>query len=218
MKTTIKIIFLTSLLVIAYFAGEEIALVRPVDSANFAYPHAFDDLYAKLLQTSSANRVCSVEKMTGGDVGAKINACDHVLGLQKGEIRLTGGGQIATQVVISSGHTLRIVSGNYSATTNGAVIRLKDDSSLTCDSWTPTLEESKGTVAVTSPFTIVTPYNGASADAPNGSLSQNISIKGCHLKSARTDFNSAPPAIHLGNCHNCRVEGNWLESTRSIGI
>ena len=49
----------------------------------------------------------------------------------------TGGG--ATQVDLSSNHT-PVVSGTYSATTNGAVIRLKDNSSLVCDSWGPTLQ------------------------------------------------------------------------------
>lgn len=215
MKQTLLI----TILIGAFFAicfgcqGERLA-----QSAGFIASHESNKESEDSLKASLPARTCSVEKMGGGDVGAKINACDQSLGAESGEIQLTGGGNIATQVVISPGHTLRVMSGNYTATTNGAVIRLKDNSSLTCDSLTPTLEESKGLVGVTSPFTIVTPYNGASADAPNGALAQNILIKGCHLKGARTDFNSAPPTVGLGNCHNCRVEGNWLESTRSIGI
>jgi len=211
MKTTIIITVLTSIFSVNCFGYRAERLSR---TADFAPQGVNEDS----LQVSSAARICAVEKMSGGDVGAKINACDKMLGAQSGEIRLTGGGNIATQVVVSTGHTLRVVSGNYTATTNGAVIRLRDNSTLACDSLTPVLEESKGSVGDTSPFTIVTPYNGASADAPNGALSQNILIKGCHLKGARTDFNSAPSAIALSNCHNCRVEGNWLESTRSIGI
>lgn|GEM_PF-7031607 len=31
-------------------------------------------------------------------------------------------------------------------------------------------------------------------------------------------FNSAAPAISLGNCRNCEVSGNWLDGTHSIGI
>ncbi len=113
---------------------------------------------------SEDNRICYAEKMSGKDVGEKVNACDTALGSQRGEIRLSGGGNIATQIVVSSNHTLHVISGDYWATTNGVVIRLKDNSNLMCDSWTPTLRESTGRAGVTSPFTIVAPYNGASAD------------------------------------------------------
>jgi hypothetical protein len=170
------------------------------------------------LTTPEGDRVCVAAQMSGGDVGTKINACDAALGTDKGEIWLTGGGTIFTQVVVSSHHTLRVLSGDYPAATNGAVIRLKDNSSLVCDSWGPTLQESTGALGVSSPFTIVTPYNGASADSPNGALAQKITIRGCHFKGARSDFNSAPQTVALGNCRNCQVTNNWLENTRTIGI
>jgi hypothetical protein len=170
------------------------------------------------ITTETGDRVCVAAQMSGADIGAKINACDAALGSAKGEIWLTGGGNIATQVVISPNHTLRVMSGTYPATTTGAVIRLKDNSSLVCDSWGPTLQESTGSVGVNSPFTIVTPYNGASSDSPNGALAQNIVIRGCHLKGARSDFHSAPQTIGLGNCKNCQATNNWLENTRTIGI
>lgn len=172
----------------------------------------------RITPPSPNDRVCVAAQKSGGDVGAKINACDAALGSAKGEIWLTGGGTISTQVVISSNHTLRVKSGDYPATTNGAVIRLKDNSALVCDSWAPTLQESTGSVAVSSPFTVVTPYNGASADAGNGTLSQNISVRGCHFKGARSDFNSAPQTVAMSNCRNCQVTNNWLENTRTIGI
>lgn len=170
------------------------------------------------LTPPEGDRVCVAAQMSGSDVGAQINACDAALGTDKGEIWLTGGGTIFTQVVISSNHTLRVLSGDYPAETTGAVIRLKDNSSLVCDSWGPTLQESTGSVGVTSPFTIVTPYNGASSDSPNGALAQNITIRGCHFKGARSDFNSAPQTVGLGNCKNCYATHNWLENTRTIGI
>lgn len=218
MKTVINLILVISILAVGYLVLGASGSILPVSHSNVANRRAMSERYRNWFAYAAADRFCDVSKMGGADVGEKINACDKMLGSQKGEIRLTGGGNIATQIVISSNHTVRVISGNYPATTNGAVIRLKDSSSLICDSWTPTLEESKGTNGVTSPFTIVTPFNGASIEAPNGTLSQNILIKGCHFKGARSDFNSAPPTVHVGACHNCRVEGNWLESTRSIGI
>ncbi|HBB89371.1 MAG TPA: hypothetical protein DC047_17340 [Blastocatellia bacterium] len=164
--------------------------------------------------------VCLAAQMNGRDVGAKINACDAQLGNRKGTIRLSGGGTIATPVVISSNHTLEVVSGTYPATNDGAVIRLKDDSSLICNSWDAILLESTGRTATTGvkPFTIVAAYNGTSNDAPNGTLTRNLNVKGCHFRGARSDFDSTSQTISLSNCHNCSATNNWLEATRTIGI
>jgi parallel beta-helix repeat protein len=164
--------------------------------------------------------VCVASQMNGRDIGEKINACDARLGNARGTIRLSGGGTIATPVVISSNHTLQVVSGVYRATNDGAVIRLKNDSSLSCDSWDAVLLESTGKIAGTgvTPFTIVAAYNGSSADALNGTLAQNLNVKGCHFKGARSDFDSSSQTVSLGNCHNCSATNNWLEATRTIGI
>jgi hypothetical protein len=169
---------------------------------------------------ASAGGQCLTSQMRGSDLGAKINACDTRLGGGKGVILLRGGGTIATPVVISANHTLRVSSGIYQATNDGAVIRLKDDSALVCDSWDAVLEESTGSndrVGI-KPFTIVAAYNGTSPDSLNGSLARNLAIKGCHFRGARRDFDSASQTIALGNCHNCSVTNNWLEATRTIGI
>ncbi len=169
---------------------------------------------------SALSGACLPSQMRGNDVGAKINACDAKLGSGKGTIRLTGGGTIATPVVISPNHTLQVVSGTYAATNNGAVIRLKDDSSLICNSWDSVLQESTGKndAGGVKPFTIVAVYNGTTADAPNGSLARNVVVKGCHFKGARADFDSASQTVSLSNCHNCSATNNWLEATRTIGI
>src|SRR5438128_2187420 len=95
------------------------------------------------IQTAAGGQ-CLPSQMRGDDMGAKINACDAKLGNNKGEILLMGGGTISTPVIISSNHTLRVSTGIYKATNNGAVIRLKDASSLVCDSWNAVLEESTG--------------------------------------------------------------------------
>ena len=174
---------------------------------------------AARVQTASGGP-CLPVQMRGNDVGAKINACDAKLGSNKGVILLSGGGTISTPVTISSNHTLRVSSGIYKATNDGAVIRLKDDSSLVCDSWDAVLEESTGKndQGGVKPFTIVAAYHGTTLDSPNGSLSRNLVIKGCHLRGARSDFDSASQTVALANCHNCSVTNNWLEATRTIGI
>jgi parallel beta-helix repeat protein len=167
-----------------------------------------------------ATTTCLPSQMRGNDVGARINACDAKLGTAKGTIRLIGGGTIATPVVISPNHTLQVVSGTYAATNNGAVIRLKDNSSLICDSWDSVLHESTGKndAAGVRPFTIVAVYNGTMPDSPNGNLARNVVVRGCHFKGARSDFDSASQTVSLANCHNCTATNNWLDATRTIGI
>lgn len=136
-------------------------------------------------QTATGSRVCQVSRMAGADIGAKINACDASLGAGKGEIVLTGGGNIATQVIISGNHHLRVTSGTYTSTVNGVTIRLKDFSSMACDSWSPVFVESTGVFGVQSPMTIIAAYYGSGSEkgAANGETNSNsITVKGCHLQ------------------------------------
>jgi parallel beta-helix repeat protein len=140
---------------------------------------------ARVQTGGGAARVCRVSQMAGADIGAKINACDAALGASKGEIVLTGGGQITTQVIISSHHHLRVVSGTYTSNVNGVTIRLKDYSSMACDSWSPVFVESTGVYGVQSPMTIIAAYYGSGSEkgAANGENNSNsISVKGCHLQ------------------------------------
>lgn len=134
-----------------------------------------------------------------------------------GTIRLTGGGTIATPVVISPNHTLQVVSGTYAATNNGAVFRLKDDSSLICDSWDSVLQESTGKndAAGIKPFTIVAVYNGTTADAPNGSLARNVVVKGCHFKGARSDFDSTSQTVSITATIAASRTTGWKRPARS---
>jgi len=190
-----------------------------VVAALFGLPAAPTVQTGARIQTAAVGQ-CLASQMQGNDVGAKINACNAKLGNNKGVILLSGGGTISTPVTISSNHTLRVSSGIYHATNNGAVIRLKDNSSLVCDSWDAVLEESTGKndQAGVKPFTIVTAYNGTSLDSPNGTMTRNLVVKGCHFRGARRDFDSASQTVALANCHNCSVTNNWLEATRTIGI
>jgi hypothetical protein len=155
----------------------------------------------------------------GADVGAKVNAADQSLGNDVGEIRLSGGGAIVTQVVIGSRHTLRVMgNGTYTSNLNSAVILLKDNAQLKCDSWDPILQESTGVRGITDPWSVVLAYNGGTLASPNGALSQNLNVTGCHFRGANRSFSSVAGAVSVGNCHNCQVTDNWLEGTRSIGI
>ena len=166
------------------------------------------------ITTETGDRVCVAAQKSGSDVGAKVNACDSDLGTSKGEIWLTGGGNISTPIEIRSNHTLRVLSGTYTASTSVQVIRLHDNSTLRCDSWAPVLQESTQTGG-NEVFTIVEDFASANR---NGDPSANIQVTGCHFKGARSDFNSTPQTVSLGNCHNCSATGNWLENTHTIGI
>ncbi|MGI9065980.1 MAG: hypothetical protein ACR2HX_06200 [Pyrinomonadaceae bacterium] len=169
-----------------------------------------------VVATQTGDRICFAAQAAGADVGAKVNTCDALLSVSKGEIHLTGGGNIATQIILSPHHTLRVLSGTYTATVNGAVVLLKDNTAVDCASWSPTLAESTGTTGGTnSPFVIIGDHAGHTA---SGGTNVNITVRGCHLKGARGDFNSASQTIGLGNCQNCTVESNWLDATRTIGI
>lgn len=174
------------------------------------------------ITTDTGDRVCVAAQMSGADVGAKVNACDTALGSAKGEIWLTGGGNISTRIVVGSHHTLRVLSGTYTASTPGTVIWLKDNTSMRCDSWAPVFEESTATntgggigADGTPVFTIVKDFSGGNS---NGALTQNIQVSGCHFRGARSDFSSAPQTISVSNCQNCKLTGNWLDATRTIGI
>ncbi|HZE71881.1 MAG TPA: right-handed parallel beta-helix repeat-containing protein [Pyrinomonadaceae bacterium] len=147
----------------------------------------------------------------GADIGARINAADKSLGERRGEIIVEGGGTIATQIVVSSGHVLRLMPGTYSARTADAPILLKSGSSLIGSGWESIIVES----TVPGQFTVIGAYAGTLV---NGNADSNINIRDIQIKGANPGFNSAPQAISLANCSNCNVDHVWVNGTRSIGI
>jgi hypothetical protein len=161
---------------------------------------------------AGAGRRVEANSFPGADLGAKINAADRSLGSAAGEITVRGGGRIATQVVISGGHTLRLSSGTYAPSTAEIPILLKSGATITGAGMDQT-------VILESPaknqFTIIAAFNSAHR---NGEADERINISNVQLKGANPDFNSAPQAVALGNCSNCTVDGVWINSTRSIGI
>jgi hypothetical protein len=163
-----------------------------------------------LAQRATSPKVVNANQFPGADLGAKVNAADRALGASGGEIRVSGGGRIETQIVISANHTLRLGAGRYVAT-NTTPILLKSGSKLIGASWDAIILEP------TAPgqFTIIAAYNGAQR---NGAADNDILIKDVQLRGANPGFNSAPQAISLGNCSRCTVDHVWLNGTRSIGV
>jgi parallel beta-helix repeat protein len=172
-------------------------------------------------QTRGGRRV-DAERFPGADLGAKINAADKSLGAGAGEVVVSSGGTVRTQVVVSPGHTLRFASGTYASEVGGSTYLLKDGASLRCGRGVVLLESTAPKTSRTgigplrsSLFTIVQDHAGSTR---NGTVSRNLTVEGCTFRGARKDFNSAYQTVSMGNCHNCRVEGNRLENTSTIGV
>ncbi|HEY0407303.1 MAG TPA: right-handed parallel beta-helix repeat-containing protein [Pyrinomonadaceae bacterium] len=157
-------------------------------------------------------RVLTADQYPGADIGAKINAADKDLGSNPGEIVVNNGGTIRTQIIISSGHTLRLMPGTYAAQTAAVPILLKPGSSVVGAGWNNTI-----ILESTAPgqFTVISAYNHS---IRNGTADSNLLIRDVQIKGANSGFNSAPQAVSLGNCANCTVERVWINGTRSIGI
>jgi hypothetical protein len=149
-----RVIHLISLFAIAAFVSSLTAesraparvtpTVPAPRSVNF-HSHRWPSVFHQVPQNpkSVRGRVVIASAFPGADVGAKVNAADESLVNDVGEIRLSGGGAIVSQVVIGSRHTLRVMgSGTYTSNLNSAVILLKDNAQLKCDSWDPILQES----------------------------------------------------------------------------
>ncbi|MFN2511650.1 MAG: right-handed parallel beta-helix repeat-containing protein [Pyrinomonadaceae bacterium] len=176
--------------------------------------------------TSQAGRTCDARRQPGPDLGAKVNACDRILGSGAGEIILTGGGTISTQILLSPGHTLKLVGrGIYASRVEGPAVVLDNNTSLVCENWDSILEE--GTALEASPgvgfsartgqsvFTIVQNRSGIISHA---NKNERLRVEGCHFRGARKDFNSAVQTVSLGNCENCIARNNWFESVRTIAL
>jgi hypothetical protein len=167
------------------------------------------DVNARQGQTGA--RAVEANGFPGSDLGAKINAADRALGGAAGEIVARDGGRISTQVVISSGHTLRLMPGTYATVTAEIPILLKPGAAVVGAGWETILLES------TAPgqFTVINVYNNAQR---NGNSDSDVTIRDLQIKGANPGFNSAPQAVSLGNCKNCLVDHVWVNATRSIGI
>jgi hypothetical protein len=156
-------------------------------------------------------RTVNANDFPGQDLGAKINAADRSLGAGSGEIVVKGGGRIATQVIISSDHVLRLLPGTYATNTAAIPILMKSRSALIGSGWESIIVES----TAAGQFTVISAYGQS---VLNGTPDSDLSIRDLQVKGANPGFNSAPQAISLGNCSNCLVDKVWVNATRSIGI
>jgi hypothetical protein len=158
-----------------------------------------------------SGRVLSANDYPGQDLGAKINAADRALGANVGEIVVKGGGTIATQVVISSGHVLRFLPGTYVTKTSNIPILMQSRSSVIGSGWGSIIMES----TAPNQFTVICAYNQSIL---NGKPDSALVIRDVQIKGANPGFNSTYQAISLGNCSGCTVDKVWINGTRSIGI
>lgn len=157
-------------------------------------------------------RSVRADRYPGADLGAKVNAADKALGTSAGEVVMSGGGTISTQMVISANHTLRVERGTYAATTTLAPILLKSGSKLIgTANWDAIILES----TAKGQFTVISAFNHAQR---NGSADADITVKDIQIKGANPGFDSAQQAISLGNCSRCVVDHVWINGTRSIGV
>ena len=168
---------------------------------------------SSLAQTRPRSRAITVNasKAPGADLGAQINAADKALGNASGEIIVSGGGTILTQVTISSDHILRLSAGTYVTKTTTIPFLLKPRASIIGSGWDSIITES------TAPgqFTVIIAYNNS---VNNALADTDLLIRDVQIRGANSGFNSTYQAISLGNCSNCTVDNVWINSTRSIGI
>ena len=167
---------------------------------------------AQTRQRTSSARVIDANRLSGSDVGSRINAADKALGTGAGEIVFRGGGRIETPIVISARHTLRLGAGTYQPSTPAVPILLKQGAILTGEGWDKTIILES---TAKDQFTVVGAYNGM---IRNGAADADIQISNLQIKGANPGFNSAPQAISLGDCSRCVVDRVWINATRSIGI
>ena len=162
-------------------------------------------------QRQTSGRVVEASSFPGADLGERINAADRSVGAAAGEIVARGGGRIATQIVVSAGHTLRLMPGTYAPVTQTIPVLLGRGASLVGAGWESILLES----TATGRYEVV---SGEGNARRNGDPDSGITIRDIQIKGANPGFNSAPQALSLGNCKDCTVDHVWINSTRSIGV
>jgi parallel beta-helix repeat protein len=153
----------------------------------------------------------------GTDLGQKINAADKDLGTRPGEILVRDGGTISTQVVISSGHTLRLAPGTYRLATEllweGAIL-LKSHTSVIGAGWDTIIVEPPKTGWI-----IFQSFEDIRTQPAHSGTDSNISVSDLQVKGANPAAEgSVRQTVNLGNCHNCNVSHVWFNGTGVIGV
>jgi len=170
-------------------------------------------------------RVVNAASYPGADLGAKINAADADLsaarGAVRGEIQVYGGGTIATQVVLSSSHTLRLFAGDYYSAmpSHAPAFLMKSHSRILGTGWDTILYESQADYG----YRVIGNYLNGFVVSSN---SQDLNADGDHdlvvghlqIRGRNSGFDSAAATVNMGNSHGVVVADVWLNKTRTIGI
>lgn len=173
-------------------------------------------------RAATANNVCVVNNTGGADIGAQVNACDARLGTGMGEIRVSGGGMIATQIRLSDNRVLRFSPGVYENSCTQTAIILGNNNTVVGAGHNVVIKESSYILkadSVTTPlaWTVIqtrTDY----AEGKTG-VTSNVRIASLKIQGHSSGtVHSTPQTIALGNCHDCLVEDVWLNETRTIGM
>jgi hypothetical protein len=171
---------------------------------------------------ATAANVCVVNNTGGSDLGAKVNACDARLGSGMGEIRVSGGGTIATQIRLSDNRILRFSPGVYENSCTQTAIILGNNNTVTGTGHNVVIKESsyilKADPATTPLAWTVIQTKTDYAEGKTG-VTSNIRITSLKIQGHSSGMvHSTPQTIALGNCHDCLVEDVWLNETRTIGM
>lgn len=186
------------------------------------FPHPFAAATPFQMRAGASQAVCSANSQPGADLGAKINACDAKLGPRPGEIRVSGGGALRTQVRLSDNRVLRFSAGVYANHATQTAIILGDDNAVVGDGWDTVLMESSFiTKADPSKTPLAWTVIQTRADYEGGKtgVTRNVRVSDLKIQGyGAGPVHSTPQTIALGNCHGCTVERVWLNETRTIGV
>jgi len=155
----------------------------------------------------------------GADIGAKINAADAALGTAPGEIWVFGDQTMTTVVTLSSRHKLLIHEGTITTKTGDqSPFFLKDNSSIEGTGWNSVIVEHDANDDNVRQYFVVYAFNNSivgTGGLTSVKRSNNITVKNLHFKGVRANPHDSGirSTVYLGNCHQCRVEGNWFDET-----
>lgn len=163
---------------------------------------------AQPLPVQAATSV-NASQFPGTDLGARINAAFASLPAGAGEVVVSGGGTLATQVIVPANKTLRFGAGVYSLVKDP--ILMKENTQVIGSGWDTVLVEP------TTPnyWTVISGYYGAQR---NGDAEGDLTVRNIQIKGANPGFNSSASTVWVGNATRAVVDGVWLNGTRTIGL
>jgi parallel beta-helix repeat protein len=168
-------------------------------------------------QASSRTNMRVANNFPGADLGAKINAADRDLGSRAGEILVRDGGTISTQVILSPGHSLRFSAGTFRVLT-----QLQDEGAFLLKSRTAVTGSGWDTIIVEPPrvgWIVFQSFADIRTQPTHTGSDSDISMSNLQIKGANPAVEgSVRQTVNLGNCHRCKVERVWFNSTGVIGV